>query len=95
MLCYSLVNDFTGFQVAVGYTEAANRKILGIIAQTFPTTHCTAWRVSSELDGYSRLTGISGRMSDFVLNRLRVYWQKGRFSDLNKLPQPVTVRGVK
>ena len=95
-LAYAYIDDTSDFQVAIGcVNEHDEREIIGIVAEAHPVEGAKTWRVSSELDGCNRMVGIAGLMKDFVKKRLRVYWHKGRFSDLCQLPQPVLIRGEK
>ena len=95
-LNFAFVDAYSTFQVAIGcVNEFGKAEIVGIVARVDPMPSCTRWCVSSELDGYNRGIGIMGRMADFVKERLRVYWGKGRFSDLCQLPQPILIRGEK
>jgi len=95
LTCIS-IDDANDFQVAVGWVnDIGEREVVGIVAEAHPLADANRWRVSSELDGYSRMIGITGRMSEFIKNRLCVYWNNDRFYDLCQLPQPVIVVGEK
>lgn len=95
-LQYQFVDNISGFQVAIGcIDEAGKPKIMAVVAEVCPMTGVTAWRVSSELDGSNRLIGITCPVKYFVRGRLKIMWQKGLFSDLKQLPQPILVKGIK
>lgn len=95
-LAYSLINGSNDFQVAIGcVNEFGEQEVVDIVAHAHPTPDCVYWRVSSYLDGYNRMVGITGSMAEFVQGRLCIYLRQGRFHDLCCLPQPVTVRGDK
>lgn len=95
-LNYIFVDDVSGFQVAVGcVNEFGKPEIIGIIAEMHPCVNARVYRISSEIDGYNRLVGITDRMKTIIQNRLGVYWRSGKFADLCNLPQPVILRGEK
>jgi len=96
MLDYSLIDDNNDFQVAVGcINEFGKAEVVDVAAEAYPTPGCVYWIVSSDLDGYNRMIGITGSMAEFVQGRLCIYLRQGRFHDLCCLPQLITIRGDK
>jgi len=95
-LTFSFIDDSSDFQVAIGcINEFGKPEVVGIVGEAYPMPGCIRWRISSLLDEYNRMVGITGRMADLLRGRLDVYWRQGQFSDLCNLPQPVTIRGEK
>jgi len=94
-LAYDLIDDTDDFQVVIGYVnEVGEREIVGTVAEAHPLVGAKRWCVSSELDGYNRIVGITHTMGEFIQERLRVYWGKDRFCDLCQLPQLVVIMGM-
>ena len=93
-LGYQALDDTEPFKVAIGcVNEFGEQEIIGIVAVATPMPDCARWVVSSEMDGYDRMVGCTGRMADYVKDRLYSYYRNDMFSDLCKLPQPITIRG--
>lgn len=95
-LGYQVLDDTEPFKVAIGCTnEFGEPEIVSTVAIATPMPNCVRWVVSSEMDGYNRVVGCTGRMADYIQDRLCSYYRSGRFSDLCNLPQPITIRGEK
>jgi hypothetical protein len=95
-LRYSRIDPDHDFQVAVGcVNEFGEREIVGVIARAQPVEGCHSWRISSEIDGYSRLIGRRNCMSSVVKGRLHTFYRMGLFSDILQLPKAMVVSGVK
>jgi hypothetical protein len=89
------LNEDRDFQVAVGcINDDGKKEIHGVVANSIPRPGADSYRVSSEIDGRGRRVGASLPSSELIRQRLSVYWQKGRFSDLTTLPQTVVVMGI-
>ncbi len=95
-LNFSFVDTVNGFKVAIACTnELGEREVIGIVAEVRPMLGCSAWRISSELDGHRRLVGAAGEVRDFLRKRLCTYWRHRVFSDLCQLPTPILIEGEK
>jgi hypothetical protein len=94
-LRFDRLNEDRDFQVAVGcINDDGKKEIHGVVANSIPRPDANSYRVSSEIDGHGRRVGASLPSSELIRQRLSVYWQKGRFSDLTTLPQTVVVIGI-
>jgi hypothetical protein len=93
-LGYQVLDDTVPFKVAIGcVNEFSEQEIVGIVAVATPMPNCRRWIVSSYMDFYDREVGCTGRMADYIRDRLRSYYRNDMFSDLCNLPQPITIRG--
>jgi len=95
-LNFAFVDMVSGFQVAIAcVNELGDREVIGVVAEVRPMVGCTAWRISSELDGHRRLVGAAGEMRGLLRKRLCVYWRHRVFSDLCQLPARILIEGEK
>ena len=95
-LNFAFVDKVSGFKVAIAcINELGSREVIGVVAEVRPMLGCTAWRISSELDGYRRLVGAAGEMRGLLRKRLCTYWRHRLFDDLCQLPQLILIEGEK
>ena len=93
-LAYYFIDTESDFEVAIGcINEFDKPEIVGIIGEVRPMKGCAVWRISSRLDGYNRMIGITGTMATLLHTRLGTMFRQTRFTDLCNLPLPVTIRG--
>ena len=93
-LMYNLLDNAANFQVAVGcINEFGKPEIVDFVARAFSSSGCAIYRVSSPIDGFNRMIGVTGTMAQFIQNRLNVCWHQDLYSDLCNLPVPIVIRG--
>lgn len=94
LLCKDV--DFRSpFKVAIGCTnEHGEREVVGIAAEVKPWAGCIAWRITSKVDGYKRLVGVTGYPECVIARRMTAYDEAGYYADLVNLPEPILIEPV-
>ena len=88
---FEAIAEYAGFKVAVGYIgDGSKRRIVGVLADVAPLIGQEYWHISSE-DYAGVIDGGDYSPTGFVRCALRDLSTGGRLSDLNNLPQTLTI----
>lgn len=91
-LPFGVVDLTKPWKVVVGtVNEFGKAEVVGVVAEAYPDEKKSCWRLTSPIDGDSRLIGVVGTMAGIICNRLRVLYDNDCFDDVLTLPPCVTI----
>lgn len=80
------------WKVMVGtINEFKEPEIVSTAAEAYPDEKKSCWRITSPIDGNSRLIGSAGTMAGVIHNRLGVLFGNGCYEDVLTLPPRITL----